>query len=72
MLVSKVLNQIQQQLPPEMFIRVHRSHLVNKHYIKKVSGTHIKKAELINGESIVFSRRKLAMLNKVEALGKHL
>lgn len=72
MVVSKVLHLMQQKLPAYMFIRVHRSHLINRQYIKQVSGTHTKTAELTNGESIVFSRRKLAMLNKGDALVIHL
>jgi two-component system LytT family response regulator len=62
--ISKVLNLVQQKLPPEMFIRVHKSHLINRQYIKQVSGTHTKTAELVNGESFVFSRRRKAMFYK--------
>lgn len=58
MVVSKVLHRLQEKLPADMFIRVHRSHLVNRQYIKQVSGNHTKTAELINGESIPVSRRK--------------
>ena len=35
LLVSKTLKEIEEQLPLELFIRVHNSHLVNKSYIKK-------------------------------------
>ena len=34
-LVSKTLKEIEGQLPSEVFIRVHNSHLVNKTFIKK-------------------------------------
>ena len=58
--VSKVLHLVQANLPADMFVRVHRSHLVNRQYIKQVSGTHVKIAELTNGEYIPISRRKQA------------
>jgi DNA-binding LytR/AlgR family response regulator len=72
MVVAKVLHLLQKQLPPDMFIRVHKSHLLNKQCIKQVSGTHTKTAELTNGESIVFSRRKLDILYKTDNLQPHL
>ena len=64
--VSKVLRLLQSQLPPDMFIRVHQSHLLNRHCIKQVSGTYTKTAELTNGEFIGFSRRKQAILFKTQ------
>ena len=70
--VPKVLHLLQKQLPPDMFIRVHQSHLLNKQCIKQVSGTHTKTAELINGEFILFSRRKQALLCKTDDLQTHL
>lgn len=56
--VSKVLHLVQAKLPADMFVRVHRSHLLNKQYIKQVFGSHSKTAELFNGEFIPVSRRK--------------
>ena len=72
MVVSKVLHLVQQKLPADMFIRVHQSHLLNRHCIKQVSGTNTKTAELINGEFIGFSRRKQALLCKTDDLKTHL
>ena len=72
MVVPKVLHLLQKQLPADMFIRIHQSHLLNRHCIKQVSGIHTKTAELINGEFILFSRRKLALLCKTDDLQTHL
>ncbi len=69
--VSKVLQLVQQNLPADMFIRVHQSHLLNRHCIKQVSGTNTKTAELTNGELILFSRRKQALLCKKDDLKTH-
>ena len=66
--VAKVLHLVQQKLPADMFVRVHKSHLINKQHIRHVSGTHQKIAELSNGEYIVISRRKVAMLCKTANL----
>lgn len=63
LVVSKVLHLVQANLPADMFVRVHRSHLVNRLFIKSVSGTHIKTVELSNGEYIPVSRRKQAAFN---------
>ena len=71
LVLSKVLHLVQANLPADMFVRVHRSHLINRQYIKQVSGTHVKIAELTNGEHIAFSRRKLAMLCKTDMLQTH-
>ena len=56
--ISKVLNLVQQKLPPDMFIRVHKSHLINKSYIKQIIGDEAKVVELQTGEKIAVSRRK--------------
>jgi two-component system, LytTR family, response regulator len=58
LLVAKVLRWFEETLPKEMFIRPHRSHLVNKRFIKKIKGNITKTLVLHNGENIVISRRK--------------
>ncbi len=63
LVVSKVLHLVQANLPADMFVRVHRSHFVNRLFIKSVSGTHTKTVELSNGEYIPVSRRKQAAFN---------
>lgn len=65
MLVSKVLAWIEHKLPPGMFIRVHRSHLVNRLYIRNMNDLQNRRLELINGESVTVSRRKNAALRNV-------
>lgn len=64
-LVSKVLHLVQEKLPADMFLRVHRSHLVNRLYIKQVSGTRTKTVELTNGEFVSVSRRKYAIIHQI-------
>jgi two-component system LytT family response regulator len=63
--VSKVLHLVQENLPADMFVRVHRSHLVNRLYIKQFSGIHTRIVELTNGEFVAVSRRKHAMIHKI-------
>ena len=62
--ISKVLHLVQEKLPPDMFLRVHRSHLVNKLYIKQFSGIHTRIVELTNGEFVTVSRRKHAIIHQ--------
>jgi DNA-binding LytR/AlgR family response regulator len=57
--VSKVLHWFEDQLPPDMFARVHRSHLVNRQFINTVHHATVHMAlELHNGDRIPVSRRK--------------
>lgn len=62
LVVAKVLQWFQDFLPAEMFIRVHRSHLVNKQFVKAINGRKIKTILLNNGENVVVSRRKKPMV----------
>ena len=62
MIVAKVLHWFEDQLPQQMFARVHRSHLVNKMFMLQVNGAKNKKLLLNNGESIAVSRRKSGVL----------
>ena len=61
MVVSKVLAWFEKSLPADMFVRVHRSHLVNKQYIKAVKGIVTKTLLMNSGEYIVVSRRRKDM-----------
>lgn len=65
--VSKVLHLVQAKLPADMFVRVHRSHLINRLFIKSVSGTHTKTVELTNGEFVSVSRRRHAVFQPVNS-----
>ena len=62
MMVAKVLHWFEDQLPQQMFARVHRSHLVNKMFMCQVNGAKNKMLLLNNGESIAVSRRKSGVL----------
>ena len=59
LLSSKVLKWFEDQLPSDLFVRVHRTHLVNKKFICRYS-KHSKKIGLSNGESVNVSQRKKA------------
>ena len=63
MTVAKVLHWFQDRLPPEMFARVHRSHLVNKIFMHQINGNNRNTVLLLNGETIAISRRKRAVLS---------
>jgi DNA-binding LytR/AlgR family response regulator len=60
--VSKVLLWVQDRLPADMFIRVHRSHLVNRLHVQQVKGNGTKTVELTSGEFVPVSRRRQHML----------
>lgn len=62
MLVAKVLRWFEKQLPPQMFTRVHRSHLVNNNFIEEINGGSRKVIVLSNGEKIMMSRRRKILL----------
>ena len=64
MVVAKVLCWFQQTLPQQMFARVHRSHLVNRLFVKETDGSNI--ILLTNGEKIAMSRRKKMIFGNVE------
>ena len=58
LVVAKVLHWFQDGLPAQMFTRVHRSHLVNRMYVKEMNGSKNKFLLLRNGETVAVSRRK--------------
>ena len=62
LVVSKVLRWVQERLPAEMFLRVHRSHLVNRMHVQQVKGSLIKSIQLTNGDYVPVSRRKRGVL----------
>ncbi len=58
--VPKVLHWFEDMLPMEMFVRIHRSHLVNKLFVQEVNGIKVKTLLMESGEHILISRRKKA------------
>ena len=67
LVTAKVLKWFEEKLPPEVFIRLHRSHLVNNHYLLR--NEFVKKGlVLVNGDYIrVSRRRKKNILNQLQA-----
>jgi len=64
---SKTLKFYNQNLNDMQFIRIHRSHLVNKAHIKTYIGGSEKCLLLTNHEQVVISRRKLSeVLEKID------
>ncbi len=55
--VAKILHWFEDNLPAGMFLRTHRTHLVNKQHIQNVAlSSHT--MELSNGEHISISKRR--------------
>ena len=64
--VAKVLQWFQLNLPAHLFVRVHKSHLVNRAFIKKINGEKQEILLLSNGEKITMSRRKKGALKQYD------
>ena len=58
LVVAKVLKWFEENLSVTLFIRVHRTHIVNKRYIHRYMNGEGSKVTLVNGEQIDVSRRK--------------
>ena len=63
--VAKVLHWFEDNLPVQMFARVHRSHLVNKIFVHKINRNKYANLLLTNGERIPISRRKRIFMKTV-------
>jgi two-component system, LytTR family, response regulator len=55
--VAKILQWFEEHLPAEMFLRTHRTHLVNRQHIESVT-LPAKRLRLSNGEVISISKRR--------------
>ena len=56
LVVAKVLHWFQDQLPGDIFCRIHRTHIINSMYVNEVIRSSIVK--LSNGDLIQISRRR--------------
>ena len=64
LLVAKVLAWFDELLTTGSFLRVHRTHLVNLHYLKHYVPGSVAIAALTNNEEIPVSRRKKKLLQQ--------
>lgn len=55
--VAKILQWFEENLPCEMFLRTHRTHLVNRQHISSVTLSS-KVLQLSNGDTISISKRR--------------
>ena len=55
--VAKVLHWFEDNLPADMFLRTHRTHIVNRQHIQQVVLS-TQTMQLSNGENIVISKRR--------------
>jgi two-component system, LytTR family, response regulator len=64
--ISKTLAWAEHHLPADIFLRTHRTHLVNKNFIAAVFllGQYV---QLLNGEKINISRRRKIYVHKMIA-----
>lgn len=60
--VARVLAWFESKLPEQDFIRTHRSHLINKHYVRLLTGNEM---ILQNGDAVGISRRRRNELKKI-------
>jgi two-component system LytT family response regulator len=58
LVVAKVLRWFEERLPGMQFIRVHRTHIINRVYLRAYYHEKNGHLQLINGESIEVARRK--------------
>ena len=60
LVIAKVLRLLEAQLASHRFIRVHRTHIVNRNFIQQYFSGDDSRIQLLNGEYIEVSRRKKA------------
>lgn len=63
LVVAKVLHWVEERLSSRQFIRVHRTHVVNRNFIHQYLRK-TNKIKLLNGECIDVARRKKAFFLK--------
>ena len=71
LVVAKLLRWFEQRLPACDFIRIHRTHLVNRDYIEEYSFADRKEVALKNGEKIgIAKRRKTEFVKHINSFTK--
>jgi two-component system, LytTR family, response regulator len=60
--VAKVLHWFEDNLSPEFFVRIHKTHLVNRIFVTSVEDKSL--IHLSNGEILKISRRRKRLCNK--------
>jgi two-component system, LytTR family, response regulator len=60
--VAKVLHWFEDNLPNEFFIRIHKTHLVNRYFVASIEDKNL--IHLFNGEILKISRRRKNMFHK--------
>ena len=69
LVVAKVLKKFEEQLNQNLFIRAHKTHLVNSLFIRSYEGQQHKTLVLENGENITVARSKhTCVLNQLLAM----
>ena len=58
--IAKVLHWFEDHLPPGMFWRIHKAHLVNSKHVKQLPDTQKRRLILNTGETLIVSRRRVA------------
>lgn len=66
-LVSRTLKDFEDILPPETFIRIHHSHIINKHFVEKYIRGEGGQVVMRNGAVLDISKRKKSEF--LEAIG---
>lgn len=66
--VSKVLREYEEILPPEQFVRVHKSSIINLNYLLEYNSKNTLQLILKNGDTVTVSRRRASdFFSKIKA-----
>jgi two-component system LytT family response regulator len=60
LIVAKALRWFEQRINMQLFLRIHRTHLVNKNFINSYVNSHAVQVCMLNGERIQVAKRKRA------------
>ncbi len=58
MLISKSMNDVEQLLPETEFVKIHKSHIVNLAFVKKILKTDGGSVELVDGTTLIIAKTK--------------